>query len=342
MSHRSLMSRRTWIASASATCAASVFPGVAGGAQTRVRMAQALDAVDFLPMYVARDKGFFTAEGIDLELTLTGGSGPDVAALLARNVDFVATAPQPMFNAAAEGQKVVGIFNLAKHTSVQMMINNDWAAKVGFDSGWDLKKRLASLKGAKIGISRPGALTDSLARHYVEAAGLKVGSDVQIVAVGVGPAMMAALEQGHVEYIMGYSPIAEQQLVTKKAQMFIDVAKGEDPAIKELLGELLVTRPDVIEQQPDVVKRVVVALLRSNKWVNEASDDEVAAVVAKYFPSLDPRALRLTAAHQRTVTPADGKITRLGVDTAKQMHVTSGGKPDIPPFEQLFTNRFVE
>ena len=311
-------------------------------AQTKLKVAQSIDAIDFLPVYVAREKGFFKDEGLDLELTVTGASGPDVAALIAREVDFAATAPQPMFNVAAAGQKVVGIFNIAKHTSVQVLINNQTATKIGFEPNWDLKKRVSALKGLKIGITRPGALTDSLARHYIDAAGYKAGSDVQIVAVGGGPAMLAALEQGHVDLIMGYSPIAEQHLVGKKSQMFIDVAKGEDPAIKELLGQVLATRPDIIEQKPELVTKVIAALLRANKWVLSSSDDEVAAVITKFFPTLDPQAIRLTAAHQRVMTPGDGKITRDGVNTAMKMHVTGGGKPEIPPFDQLFSNRFLD
>jgi NitT/TauT family transport system substrate-binding protein len=337
-----VLTRRTWIKGATAASAAAFFTRGAISAPIKVKMAQALDAIDFLPMYVAREKGFFSKEDIDLEVTITGASGPDVAALLAKEVDFAATAPQPMFNVAAQGQKILGIFNIAKHTSVQMLANNEWAAKIGFDANWDLKKRLASLKGTKIGITKSGALTDSLARHYVDTAGLKVGSDLEVIGVGAGPAMLAALEQHRVDLIMGYSPLAEQALVAGKAKMFIDVSRGEDPAIKELLGEVLATRPDVIEQKPEMVKKVISALLSANKWIIQASDDEIGAVILKFFPTLDPKALQLTAVHQRTVTPADGKLTRAGVETAMKMHITGGGKPNIPPFDAIFTNRFVD
>lgn len=337
-----LRDARLGLAAAVAALLLTLLPTTASYGQTQVRMVQAIDAVDFLPIYIAREKGFFTEAGLELTLSVTGASGPDVAALIAEEVDFAATSPQPMFNAAAHGRELLGIFNLASHTSIQVLINDQTAEEIGFNQDWDIDRRVEALKGMKIGVTRPGALTDSLARHYIDAAGYEVGSDVQIVAVGGGPGMLAALEQNQVNFIMGYSPIAEQHIVTGKSQIYIDVSKGEDPEIAELLGQVLVIRADLVEENPQLIQRVVDVLLRANKWIKNASDDEVAEVISQYFQNLHPDALRMTAAHQREVTPEDGKITKAGVETAREMHVMAGGVREIPSFEELFTNEFVE
>ena len=110
----------------------------------------------------------------------------------------------------------------------------------------------------------------------------------------------------------------------------------------ELLGQVLGTRPDVIEQKPEIVKKITAAFLRANKRVAQSSEEEIAAVIAKFFPTLEAQAIKLTAAHQKQMTPPDGKLTRAGVETAMKMHVTGGGKPNIPPFEELYSNRFLE
>ena len=46
-----------------------------------------------MPIYVGRARNFFKEVGIDLELVVTRGDGPDVQALMAKEVEFVATPP---------------------------------------------------------------------------------------------------------------------------------------------------------------------------------------------------------------------------------------------------------
>jgi len=49
-------------------------------AQTKVKMTIPVVAHSMTPVYVAQSKGFFSAEKLDLDITSTGGGGPDSAA----------------------------------------------------------------------------------------------------------------------------------------------------------------------------------------------------------------------------------------------------------------------
>jgi len=70
--------------------------------------------------------------------------------------------------------------------------------------------------------------------------------------------------------------------------MFIDNAKGEDPSFTEFLMANLITRPDVIEKNPELVRRIVRALVRANQWAHSASVDEAAAALKPNFAQTDP------------------------------------------------------
>lgn len=334
------LTRRTALAIGVAGLAAVALAAPAG-AQQKVKMAQAIDAVDFLPVYVAKHFNLYKKHGLDVEITVTGASGPDVAALIAGDVDFAATAPPPMFNAYTKGQKTLGIFNLETHTSVQVLINHDTAKRIGFEPNWSIEQRVKALKGLKVGITRPGALTDSLARHYIKSAGYEPNKDVQIVAVGGGAGMLAALEQGHVDLIMGFSPIAEEHLVANKSRMYIDVSKGEDPQIKELLGQILAVRADWADKNEATVKKMIAALTEACQWIVKASDKDIVEVLKVSFKTISEPALAMTAAHQRAMTPPTGRITQAGVDTAMRMHIDGGGMTAMIPFDAMFTNKFL-
>ena len=51
------------------------------GPARKVKITQAAATLAFLPVNVARHKGFFAEQGLDVEQLATGGGGPDVQAL---------------------------------------------------------------------------------------------------------------------------------------------------------------------------------------------------------------------------------------------------------------------
>src|SRR5258708_20429637 len=51
-----------------------------------------------LPLYVARQQGFFDAHGLDIEIIYTAGSRPQVAGLASGEYNFIQTAPYKMLN----------------------------------------------------------------------------------------------------------------------------------------------------------------------------------------------------------------------------------------------------
>src|SRR5438128_1493483 len=79
-----------------APAASGQAPAPAGGTAAptplKLRVSQPLDALSLASMYVARGNGYFTDDGIDLEVITFSGGGPDVQALIAGDVEFDATA----------------------------------------------------------------------------------------------------------------------------------------------------------------------------------------------------------------------------------------------------------
>ncbi len=62
---------------------------------TKLRMTISVTSFTFYPVFVAQDKGFFKKHGVDFEIVVTQGDGPDVDALLAGSVEFTAHTPSP-------------------------------------------------------------------------------------------------------------------------------------------------------------------------------------------------------------------------------------------------------
>ena len=67
------------------------------------------ESLSYMPIYVGRAKEFFEEVGIDLESVVTRGDGPDVQALMAKEVEFVATPPHHLYTLYLQNRKLLGI-----------------------------------------------------------------------------------------------------------------------------------------------------------------------------------------------------------------------------------------
>lgn len=68
--------------------APQIVAGRARGATRMVRFSEAVHNLGYIDLYVARDKGFFAEQGIDLKLSAAGGDSQAFASILGKSADF--------------------------------------------------------------------------------------------------------------------------------------------------------------------------------------------------------------------------------------------------------------
>ena len=150
--------------------------------------------LSFFPIYVGRIKGFFKEEGLTLDVKATAGGGPHLTAVLAGKAEFTASPGTYQLNALNSGKRAIGFVDLLRRNIIGMVIHKDAAKKAGIKDGMPLMEKVKRAKGLKVGVTRPGALTDVLARNLLGRAMMKVPADVRILAVGGGGTMLPAFK----------------------------------------------------------------------------------------------------------------------------------------------------
>src|SRR5262249_27757520 len=120
-----------------------------GTAQTPkpLRVTIPVIGMNFLPLFVAADKGMFAKEGFDVEIISTSGDGPDVDALIAGSVQFTVSTPNRLLTSYEQGKPLLAIMNMANRNAIDCVINKDVAARVGITEDTPLDQKLRALKG---------------------------------------------------------------------------------------------------------------------------------------------------------------------------------------------------
>lgn len=337
-----VISRRSFMNGAVAVPVSCVLPLPAiAQSRTKVRLAQPTDSLSYMSIAVARQLKYFDEEGIDLEVIVTGGDGPDVQALVAGEVQFVVTPPSHLFTLYQQGRSLQGIVAILGRCGINFVIHKDAAAARGITETSSFEQKLSAIKGLRIGCTIPGSLTFNLSNHYIKRAGLKPQVDAQVIPAGAGPAAIAAMENKLVDAYAYASPIIEQMIARGSSIMFINNTGGEDPELAEFLHAVLYVRPDYAQQNPDLVRRVTRALVRASGWISQQKPDAMADVLTPFFPRLPREILVNSIANTKGAVPPTGRITPSMVKNFQRILLEVGVLKAEVPFEALFTNNYL-
>jgi len=307
----------------------------------KVKLTIPVVALSMTPVYLAKAKGFFAEEGLDVDVTSTGGGGPDIRALIAGEVDFSFTTGDNVILAYQEGKPLVMVVSALNKLFINWAMHKEVAKAKGITETTPLQEKLKSLKGLIVGMTNPAALTAHLAHFVIRKAGYVPQQDVQIIPIGAGPTWLAALENRKVDVALTAPPVPETAIARGHAIMFINNAKGEDPSISEFLMENLIARPETLKKDPDLVRRMVRALVKANKWALSSTPEQVAEALKPTFAKTDPA---IHMAGVRAVLPtlsSDGRTTERSVQSTQDILEVAGLLKKRVAYSEIVTNDFL-
>jgi NitT/TauT family transport system substrate-binding protein len=152
-------------------------------AQDKIRMGLSSVSALHSAVWIAEQKGLFRKHGVDAEVIVTGqGGAAGISALLANDIQVVASAGDSLVNAALHGSDTVMITGVVNKGLQRIMVRPEI-------------KSAADLKGKRVGVTRIGAVSHSVLLMILKRWNMSP-SDVQVIQVGSSPNMLASLEKG--------------------------------------------------------------------------------------------------------------------------------------------------
>jgi ABC-type nitrate/sulfonate/bicarbonate transport system substrate-binding protein len=164
---------------------------------------------------------------------------------------------------------------------------------------------------------------------------------VNVIAAGVGPTMIAAVEHNKIDIGCEASPVCEQSVLAGKSIMWVNNTRGEDPEFSEFLMEALYVRPDYAAKNPKVVRGVVKALVRALRFIAEGSEEEHMVVLRNRFKGVPDAVLRESVKNVRTAVEPTGRISARSVEAHLKFIKAAGLLKTDVPWHELVANDYL-
>lgn len=283
----------------------------------------------FAHHFVAKEKGFFEKEGLDVEIH-PGGAGIDPIKLVASNVDDVGLASYAqILLARAKGVPVIaigeeyvtsGVVAISLQTSGITKPTDFIGKKVGIIPGSDTGTVYEALM-AKQGIDR----------SQIEE--VPIGFDLSVLFTGT-------VDVSTVAYITNQPVFAEQNGYPVN---IIDPSHyGVNPG-----GNVFFTSEETLRSKRDLLRRFLRGALTGIMRSRELDDSNVVDIVLQYNDKLNREAeLKIWDATKRVLLTDDAQ--RVGVmpkatweETARLFH-DFGSLEIVPALDECYTNSLVE
>ncbi|MFY4775754.1 ABC transporter substrate-binding protein [Metabacillus sp. RGM 3146] len=298
-------------------------------------MVGGLEKIIYMPYMLAEKLGYYKEAGITVTLVEESAGQDAELALLAGQVDGAGGFYDHTLDLQTKGKKVEAVVTMADVPGEQLMVSNRLKDKV---------KTLADLKGLNIGVTGLGSSTNMLASYNVVKGGNKE-SDYKPLPVGAGQTLIAAMQNNRIDAAVTSEPTASILKNKNMAFTFVDM-NSKDGTEKALGGKYASTSlymsNDFVKKNPDVVQKLANAYVKTLKWLNTHTPEEIAAKMPEEYWAGD-KALYIQALKgQLPMFTADGKMPA-GVPENVQK-ILSAFKPAVKNVDisQTYTNEFVD
>jgi NitT/TauT family transport system substrate-binding protein len=212
---------------------------------TKVRMGLAARSTTSMPFFVAKERGFFREEGLDVELIVMQAI-QTIQATMGNSTQF-ASATGSAVSSAVQGADIRVILAVTDRPSFDLIAQPNITS-------------VQQLRGKKIGTGGVGSLAEILSRRILIANNVRP-EEVSILATGPSHLTYLSLKAK----VIDAAPLQMPLTFTAQDEGFRKLAAAGD-VYQSVQGGLATTKT-LLTEQPELVTKVVRAMLRAARLI---------------------------------------------------------------------------
>src|SRR5438552_5465036 len=286
------------------------------------------------PFFVAQEKGYFAEQGLEVSIGRGYGSGDTVKKVAAGVADVGFNHPAPLIIANADGGNL---------RTVMGYLNQEMCAVYSAVEYGNVRTP-KDIEG-KVWGGPPGDVCTIMLTALAEKAGFDLGK-VKMQQMDA-PQRLPMLATGQIGVTGSFF---DKVILFKKAlgQAGKKMATFRYSQYMSMYSNAITVTQTTIEKRPDMVGKVMIALLKGFK-ATVANPNEAAAIITKLYPEADKEYIRASVdTLLEGMWDETSKSKGIGILDAKKMQDTRDTVVKYwklktePPLDQIYTNRFIE
>lgn len=295
-----------------------------------IQLNEVTHSVFYAPQYAAMKLGFFTEQGLDVELTNGGGADKVMTAVLSGQSDIGLAGPEAC----------IYVYNQGKEDYPQVfaqLTKRDGSFLVGRE---DTPFSWSDLNGKTVIGGRAGGVPEMTLEYVMRQNGVVPQEDA-VVDTSVQFNMMAgAFTGGNGDYVALFEPTATEMEQAGKGTILTSIGQesGEIPYTAYFASQ------SYMKANPDVIQKFTNAVAKGQVWVQEHTAAEIAEAIADQFPDTKVEVLTTVAQRYKDIDAwnATPVMEQEALERLETVMETAGelDHADWVDFDQLVNNSF--
>jgi NitT/TauT family transport system substrate-binding protein len=295
-----------------------------------------IEKIIYLPAKLTEQLGYFKEQGLNVELMSEPAGVEAEDELLSGNVQGVVGFYDHNIDLQARGKSTMSVVQLLHSPGEVELVSTKKAGQIKSPADW---------KGANLGVTGLGSSTNFITQYLALKNGVKLGQFTS-VPVGAGNTFIAAMQQGKIDAGMTTEPTVSRLLKTGEAKILVDMRKPDDT--RKALGGLypascLYMQTSWANSHPAETQKLVNALVKTLRWINTHSAEQIADKMPKDYYVGDKAAYVKAIANGKVMFTPDGRMPADGPATVLKVlssfdEAVKGKKIDL---SKTYTNKYV-
>lgn len=288
-------------------------------------------------LYIAKEKGYFKDEGIDVVVKPFKGSGAEMVPFLASGQLFVAggNVAAGVYNAIANDIPIKFVVDKGtvtpKHGYLALIVRKDH-----IESG--RYKDFKDLKGMTMAVTAKGVSQEIATEKYLQKGGLSL-ADIKLITLAYSD-MNIAMANKSLDAAVQIEPFVAAAVSNNLAAR----VAGSDEVYPNQQSAVMMYSPIFMEKHPDKAKAFMVAYVKGLRDYNDAFEKnikraEIIAILAKSTSMSDPKtydAVRPVGLHP------DGRMDVQSLKDDAQWYLAHGYVKQLPNMDVIVDHSFVD
>ena len=275
-------------------------PGKGGGGN--ITIGKAVDTIGFTTVDVAKAKGYFAKEGVNVNEELLSGSSTAFAALESGSVNFVTASSTALLSAKEKGLPLEAVASLDYGVSLQLLVSDNWIKSHGLSPNLPLATVMKKLVGAKLGVI---STTDLAYDHYLEEQAGVSSSKFTYINVDSQSAALAAVKYGEIDAFLLSPPSTYYAQSQGGAKVIASL--HEVPTLANMAYDILVVDSNWAKSHASEVSAVATAMAMADNAMS-SNPQSVLDAEKQHYPTMSSSVLLDSLQH--VTFASDGFFTQ--------------------------------